>query len=143
MDMNEELKFDEILRTVFGDMDDLFRNIDGETYKTNLWVREFITDDGCGIYVLSSSYEMFGHTIIYKYVFPDNSVKAVLDSTLQCADGHHFGDLPYDTIGEMYINAIREGWKAKEAVLKVHEAEFEHLLQDAQVEMLSKMTSKL
>lgn len=141
--MNEELKFDEVLRTVFGDMDDLLRNIDGHAYKTNLWVREFITDGGCGVYVLANSYETCGHTIIYKYVFSENSVKAVLDSTVKCADERHFSDLPYETVGEMYVSSIREGWKAKEAVLKVHEDEFEHLLQDAQVEMLSKMSSKL
>lgn len=124
-------------------MDDLLRNIDGETYKTNLWVREFITDGGCGVYVLANSYETCGHTIIYKYVFSENSVKAVLDSTVKCAGERHFSDLPYETVGEMYVSSIRDGWKAKEAVLKVHEAEFEHLLQDAQVEMLSKMSSKL
>ena len=128
---------------MFGSMDDLLCNIDGRAYKTNLWVREFITDGGYGVYVLAYSYETCGHTVIYKYVFPENSVKAVLDSTIKCADERHFNDLPYETVGEMYISSVRGLWKAKEAVLKVHEDEFEHLLQDAQVEMLSKMSSKL
>ena len=141
--MNNEAEFREILRTVFGDFNKLLSNVEGHTYKTDLWVRETVSDDIHYIYVLAHSYESCGHTIIYKYVFPENTVQAVLVSTLQCADEYHFSDLPYDTIGEMYINSIRDGWKAKEAVLKIHEDEYEHLLKCAEVEMYDIMTNEL
>ena len=141
--MNNEAEFREILRTVFGDFNELLSNVEGHAYKTDLWVRETISGDTHYIYVLAHSYESCGHTIIYKYVFPENTVRAVLVSTLQCADEYNFSDLPYDTIGEMYINSIRDSWKAKEAVLKIHEDEYEHLLKGAEVEMYDIMTSKL
>lgn len=141
--LNNETEFREILRTVFGDFDKLLFNVEGHAYKTDLWVRESISGDTHYIYVLAHSYESCGHTIIYKYQFPENTAKAVLDNVLKYADEHHFSDLPYETIGEMYINSIREIWKAKEAVLKIHKDEYEHLLKGAEVEMYYIMTSEL
>ena len=141
--MNNETEFREILRTVFGDFDKLLSNVEGHAYKTDLWARESISGDAHYIYILAHSYESCGYTIIYKYMFTENTVQAVLNSALEYAEEHHFCDLPYETVGEMYINSIKEGWKAKEAVLKIHDDEYEHLLQDAEVEMYDIMTDKL
>jgi len=141
--MQEELKFEDVLENVFGSVNDLLSKVDGRSYKSELWVREFSIEKGYGLYVLYSSYESCGNTIIYKYVFSDDSVKAVLDSTMKYAEEHHFSDLPYETVGEIYINSIREIWKAKDAVLKIFEDEFEHLLDGAKVGMWYEMTDKV
>ena len=108
-----------------------------------MWLRESISGDTHYIYVLAHCYESCGHTLIYKYVFPENTAKVVLDSAVKYSDEHHFSDLPYETIGEIYINSIREIWKAKEAVLKIHEDEYEHLLKGAEVEMFSIMSDRI
>lgn len=141
--MSSEAEFREILRTVFGDIDELLSNVEGHAYKTDLWVRESMSGDTHYIYVLAHSYERCGYTIIYKYAFENNTAQAVLDKTIKYADEKHFQDLPYETIGEIYINSIREDWKAKETVLKIHENEYEHLLQDAEVEMYDIMSCRL
>lgn len=139
----EERKFREVLRTIFGDFSELLYNVEGYAYKTNLWVRENISGDTHYIYVLAYSYENCGYTIIYKYAFENNTAQAVLDETIKYGDEKHFQDLPYETVGEIYINSIRETWKAKEAVLKIHEDEYEHLLKGAEVEMFSIMSDRI
>lgn len=141
--MNNEVEFREILRNVFGNFNELLSNVEGHAYKTNLWVRETISGDTHYIYILAHSYESCGHTIIYKYAFKNNTAQAVLDETIKYSDEYRFSDLPYETVGEIYINSIREIWKAKEAVLKIHEDEYEHLLKGAEVEMYDIMTSEL
>ena len=141
--MTKEKDFFDVLKEVFGGVRELQSKVDGRSYKSEMWVRPFSVENGYGLYVLYSSYESCGNTIIYKYVFSEDSVKAVLDSTMKYAEEHDYSDLPYETVGEMYVNSVREGWKAKDAVLKIFEDEFEHLLDGAKVGMWYEMTDKV